>query len=200
MDKALALKKVKETMESDKTLPLIEKPEDVIPGDGNPNSKIMFIGEAGGYYESIQRKPFVGAAGQLLTRLLNEIGLKRENVYISNMVKTRPPSNRDPFPEELQAFGKYLDQEIEIINPKVIVTLGRFSMGKFIPGSFISSIHGKPHKLNWKGKSIVVVPMYHPAAALRRGDVMQAIKEDFKKLPEILEEATKPEITQMELV
>ena len=191
MDKALELRKIKEAMEGDTKLPLIKKPEDIIPSDGNPNAKIMFIGEAGGYYESIQRKPFVGAAGQLLTRLLKGIGIEREEVYISNMVKTRPPENRDPLPEELRAFEKYLDQEIEIIEPKVIVTLGRFSMAKFLASARITSVHGKVHRINWNGKEIVLVPMYHPAAALRNTDIMFQIKQDFFKLPKILEEATR---------
>lgn len=187
MDKALKLKKVKEAMEKDKTLPLIAKPADIIPGDGNPNAEIVFIGEAGGYYESVQRKPFVGNAGMLLNQLLRSINIPRESVYITNMVKTRPPENRDPLPEELAAYGKYLDREIEIIDPKVIVTLGRFSMAKFIPGVFISSVHGKPKEIEWDGKKIIVIPMYHPAAALRSEEVKNKLKNDFLKLPEILE-------------
>jgi len=180
--------KLKNEMEKDKGLPLIKKPKDIIPGDGNPNAKIVFVGEAGGYHESIQRKPFVGNAGMLLNQLLHSIELERRGVYITNMVKTRPPENRDPLPEELEAFGKYLDQEIEIINPKIIVTLGRFSMAKFLPGVKISIVHGKVFDVNWKSRQIKVVPMYHPAAALRNGDVMFQIKEDFSKLPELLKE------------
>ena len=116
------------------------------------------------------------------------------------MVKTRPPANRDPLPEELKAYERYLDQELEIINPKVIVTLGRFSMGKFLPAARITSVHGKVFRVNFKGKEKVVIPMYHPAAALRRGDVMEQIKDDFKKLPEILKDANKIEVSQMSLV
>lgn len=207
MDKSLELKKIKEDMENDKNLPLVSKPQDVIPGDGNPDAELLFIGEAGGYYESIQRKPFVGPAGQLLNKLLTTIGIRREDVYISNMVKTRPPSNRDPLPEELAVYSVYLDREIDIIRPKIIVTLGRFSMGKFLPTSRISSVHGKKFIVKWKEKDIVVVPMYHPAAALRNGGVMGQIKEDFLKLPDILKELTdkekeaeKPKVEQMELV
>jgi DNA polymerase len=188
MDNASELKKIRETVEQDKSLPLIKKPEDIIPGDGNPDAKIVFVGEAGGYHESIQRKPFVGNAGMLLNQLLHSIELERKGVYITNMVKTRPPENRDPLPEELEAFGKYLDKEIEIIKPKVIVTLGRFSMAKFLPGVKISIVHGKVFDVNWKGREIKVVPMYHPAAALRNGEVMFQIKEDFLKLPELLKE------------
>lgn len=191
MDKRLELQKLKKEMENDKNLPLVSKPEDIIPGYGNPESKIVFIGEAGGYYELVQRKPFVGAAGQLLTRLLTSVGINREDVYITNMVKTRPPNNRDPLPEELAAYGRYLDRELEIINPKIIVTLGRFSMAKFLPSVKISAVHGRVCGVRWNGKDIVVVPMFHPAAALRAGDVMSMIKEDFAKLPEILKEMEK---------
>jgi len=200
MSKIEELEKIKKDMEADKNLPLVSKPEDVIPGDGNPDAKIVFIGEAGGYHESIQRKPFVGQAGKLLDKMFSEIGIKREEVYISNMVKTRPPENRDPTPEELSAFGKYLDRELEVIQPKVIVTLGRFSMGKFLPFAKISSVHGKVERVKWKDRELVIVPMYHPAAALRNGNVMSQFREDFLKLPEILNEIAKPEIKQMNLL
>lgn len=200
MDKAKELEKIKEDMEADKNLPLISKPEDVIPGDGNPDAKIVFIGEAGGYHESIQRKPFVGQAGKLLDKMFAEIGIERKDVYISNMVKTRPPENRDPTPEELLAFGKYLDRELLVIQPKAVVTLGRFSMGKFLPWAKISSVHGKPERVKWKEQEIVVVPMYHPAAALRNGNIMTQFRDDFLKLPEILNEIAKPEIKQMNLL
>jgi uracil-DNA glycosylase family 4 len=191
MDKKTALEQVRKDMEADKTLPLISKPEDVIPGDGNSEAEIVFIGEAGGYHESIQRKPFVGNAGMLLNQLLRSINMSREGTYITNMVKTRPPENRDPLPEELAAYGKYLDRELEIIQPKVIVTLGRFSMGKFLPNARISSVHGKDFKVNWRGGEMTVVAMYHPAAALRNGEVMRAAREDFLKLPGILAEVKK---------
>ena len=183
MDKALELQKIRGEMESDKSLPLIKKPEDIIPGDGNPNSEIVFIGEAGGYHESIQRKPFVGNAGALLSYLLRMIKIPRESIYITNMVKTRPPENRDPLPEELAAYSKYLDKELEVIQPKLIVTLGRYSMAKFMPGVFISTVHGKERRVTFNGKSIIVVPMYHPAAALRSLDVKAKLTEDFKKIP-----------------
>ena len=117
MDKFKELQKIKDEMEKDKNLPLVSRPEDVIPGDGNPDAEIVFIGEAGGYHESVQRKPFVGQAGQLLNKLLTLAGIKREDVYITNMIKTRPPNNRDPLPEELEAYSRYLDKELEIINP-----------------------------------------------------------------------------------
>ncbi|NCN59192.1 uracil-DNA glycosylase [Candidatus Microgenomates bacterium] len=187
------MRKIKEDMENDRNLPLIAKPEDVIPGDGNADSEIVFIGEAGGYHESIQRKPFVGNAGMLLNRLLASIHLPRGSVYITNMVKTRPPENRDPLPEELEAYSRYLDRELEVIKPKVVVTLGRFSMAKFLPNARISGVHGKKFEVNWNGKNILVVPMYHPAAALRNGAVMEQIKNDFLKIPEYLKEAENKE-------
>lgn len=193
MDKALELRKIKEDMENDRNLPLIAKPEDVIPGDGNADSEIVFIGEAGGYHESIQRKPFVGNAGMLLNRLLASIHLPRGSVYITNMVKTRPPENRDPLPEELEAYSRYLDRELEVIKPKLVVTLGRFSMAKFLLNARISGVHGKKFEVNWNGKNILVVPMYHPAAALRNGAVMEQIKNDFLKIPEYLKEAENKE-------
>lgn len=203
MDKAKELQKIREDMERDKNLPLISKPEDVIPGDGNPGAEIVFIGEAGGYHESIQRKPFVGNAGKFLDQLLRSINIPRESVYITNMVKTRPSENRDPLPEELEAYSKYLDREIEIIQPKVIVTLGRFSMAKFLPNARISSVHGRKFSVDWMGREIAVVPMYHPAAALRSGEVMRQIKEDFLKLPDYLaemkKEKKKVEVEQMNL-
>ena len=167
-------------------LPLTRKSADIVPPEGNPEAQIMFIGEAAGYHEQVARRPFVGAAGKLLTQTLEEIGLPRSEVWISNLIKTRPPSNRDPLPEEIQAYSKYLDREIKIIEPKMIVTLGRFSMGKFWPGTKISQVHGQARWIDWQGQRILVVPMYHPAAALRAGEVMLQFKADFAKLRQIL--------------
>jgi len=186
MDKVRELQKIKEDMEADKNLPLVSKPEDVIPGDGNPDAEIFFIGEAGGYNELVQRKPFVGQAGQLLNKFLVLAGIKREDVYITNMVKTRPPDNRDPLPEELKAYEMYLDRELEVIRPEIIVTLGRFSMAKFLPNVFISAVHGKKYNVYWHGRDIIIIPMYHPAASLRNGAVMELEKIDFLQLKEKL--------------
>lgn len=188
MNKQEELLKLKKEMEDDKSLPLREGATQLVFGDGNPNAEVYCLGEGPGYHEDRQGKPFVGQAGQLLNRLLESINLKREDVYISNVVRFRPPQNRDPLPEEIAAFQPYVDREIEIINPKIIVTLGRFSMGKFLPYAKISSVHGKPAVIEWRNKKIIVVPMYHPAAALRAGAIMQQIKEDFKVIPEMLEE------------
>jgi len=187
MNKTEALLKLKKELESRKDIPLISSPNDVVFGDGNPDSKIMFIGEAAGYHESVQHKPFVGQAGKLLDKLIASIGLNREDVYISNIVKTRPPENRDPSPEEIDAFKPYLDGEIDIIDPEIIVTLGRFSMGKFLPFEKISGIHGKPRSIIWKGKERLVIPMYHPAAALRAGAIMRQLAQDFQVIKQELE-------------
>ncbi len=174
-------------------LPLVNKKSDIVPPEGNANAELMFIGEAAGYHEHVQRRPFVGVAGKLLTRLLEEHGLKREDVWISNIIKARPPENRDPKPEEIEAYKPYLDQEIEIIEPRIIITLGRFSMGKFIQNVFISQIHGQPRWITWKGKRLLVFPMYHPAAALRNGKVMMMFRQDFSKLVDTLKKLNNPQ-------
>jgi uracil-DNA glycosylase len=156
-----------------------------VPGDGNPNARIMFIGEAPGWHEDQQGKPFVGAAGKFLNELLALAGLKREDVFITNVVKCRPPGNRDPMPDEIAACAPYLDRQIAAINPDVVVTLGRFSMARWFPGERISRIHGQPKKADGR----MVVPMYHPAAALHQSALRGAIEEDFAKLPKVLVEA-----------
>ncbi len=189
MTKQDQLQQVRIDMEADKKLPLISNPTDIIPGDGNPDANVVFIGEAGGYNESIQRKPFVGQAGKLLDKGLAAIKVNREDVYITNMVKTRPPNNRDPLPEELAAYEAYLDRELTIIEPLVIVTLGRFSMGKFLPSAKISAVHGQKFMIKYKNRDVTIVPMYHPAAALRNGSIMTEFKKDFMKLPEIFTQA-----------
>jgi DNA polymerase len=154
-----------------------------VPGEGNPDANIMFIGEGPGFYEDQQGRPFVGAAGKFLDELLAGIGLDRKKVFIANVVKCRPPSNRDPQPDEIEACSKYLNAQIEAIEPKVIVTLGRHSLQRYFPGEAISRIHGTPRK---KGDQIVV-PMYHPAAALHQGSLRKIIEADFARLPGFLE-------------
>jgi len=187
MTKKEKLKKLKEKMlKAD--LPLKKGATTLVFGHGNENAEMMFIGEGPGYWEDLKGLPFVGNAGVLLNKLLGLIGIKREEVFITNVVHYRPPNNRDPMPEELEAFGEYLDEMIRIIDPKVIVTLGRFSMAKFIPGVYISAVHGKPHQVKWDGKNILVIPMYHPAASLRNGQILKKEKEDFMRLPKLLEE------------
>ncbi len=195
-----ALKNLKAEMEADKSLPLRDQATQLVFGEGNPDTKIYFLGEAPGFYEDREGRPFIGQAGKLLSQLIESIGFKREDVYISNVVRFRPPENRDPEPEELATFAPYVDREIEIIDPKLFVTLGRFSMGKFLPGAKISQVHGKIQRVRWRGKEITVVPMYHPAAALRNGAVMQQLKEDFKVIPQALAEVDKPKTEQLTLV
>ncbi len=167
-------------------LPLATKAADIVMGEGSMEAEIMLIGEAPGFHESVERRPFVGVSGKLLRKTLTEVGLAPTDVYISNIVKVRPPDNRDPSPEEILAFKPFLDQEIHLIKPKLIVTLGRFSMAKFLPDVFISKVHGRLHKVQWEGEPHYILPMYHPAAALRSGAMKEAFVTDFAKLPKIM--------------
>ncbi len=182
------LKKLQHQLEKDASkLPLANSAKDIVPPEGNPNAELMFIGEAAGYHEHVQRRPFVGVAGKLLTKSLAEISIKREDVWISNMLKVRPPQNRDPLPEEVEAYKPYLNSEIEIIKPKIIITLGRFSMQKFIPDAYISKVRGQARWVIWEEKRLLIFPIYHPAAALRNGKFMQDFKTDMHKLKKLLE-------------
>lgn len=157
-----------------------------VPGEGSPHAAVMFIGEGPGEKEDLQGRPFVGAAGKYLEELLGMIGWKREDVFIANVVKCRPPKNRDPLPEEVEVCTtSYLFKQIEAIKPLVIVTLGRHSMNRFIPNRIISQDHGKPVRV----KSQVYYPIYHPAAALYRGALRADIEADFRKLPQVVEKA-----------
>ena len=158
-----------------------------VPGSGNPKSTILFIGEAPGRYEDEQGVPFVGRAGRLLDSLLESIGLDRSEVFVTNMLKCRPPKNRDPLPDELKACGPYLNKQIELINPKIIVTLGRFSFAWFFPDIPIGEARGKPINLE---NGTVVYPMYHPAAALRNGKIRQKAEQDFLNLQKIISTPT----------
>lgn len=186
LDKQELLDELKAKMEKDDNLSLKNGATRLVFGVGNPNTEILCVGEGPGYWEDQKGEPFVGNAGKLLDQLLGSIGLNRNKVYITNVVHHRPPGNRDPLPEEIDTYGMYLDKILEIISPQVIVTLGRFSMAKFLPNARISSVHGKEQKMMWKGKEILVVPMYHPAAALRNGEVMRQEKADFLKMGETL--------------
>jgi len=166
---------------------LCKKRTNAVPGDGSYESEIMFIGEGPGKDEDAQGKPFVGAAGKLLTQLIESIGLKRSDVFIANVVKCRPPENRDPEPDEIAACFPYLKKQVEIIKPKLIVTLGRHSMGRFLPGLKISEVHGQPKRANgiWQDRQ-VYLPLYHPAAALYDPSKREVLFRDFKKIPIIL--------------
>lgn len=184
--KQLQLDELKRKMQSDDTLPLKKGATNLVFGEGNPEAEILLIGEGPGYWEDMKSRPFVGNAGAFLNQLLASVKIAREDVFITNVVHHRPPENRDPEEFELNAYKPYLDKIIEIINPKVIVTLGRFSMGKFIPEVKISGVHGKERVVEFNGRKIVVFPMYHPAAALRSTAVKLQSINDFKKLPDII--------------
>ena len=161
--------------------------KNAVPGEGPADAEIMFIGEGPGFHEDRQGRPFVGAAGKFLEELLGYIDLKREQVFIANVVKHRPPGNRDPEADELQACADFLERQIKALNPKVIVTLGRYSMARFFPGAKISTIHGQAKKMDGR----VVVAMFHPAAALHQPSLKQAVIDDFKKLPALIHSAKK---------
>ncbi|PKB79111.1 MAG: uracil-DNA glycosylase [SAR202 cluster bacterium Io17-Chloro-G9] len=160
-----------------------------VPGEGSAQAEVMFIGEGPGFHEDRLGRPFVGPAGQFLDDLLASIGLNREQVFIANMIKCRPPQNRDPLPAEMAACNKYLDRQIELINPKLIVTLGRFSLGRFFPGESITRARGKVREK--EGRHIY--PIMHPAAALHRQEHRSTIVNDFKGIPEILAKLDRPQ-------
>ena len=180
MSKHEALKKLEEEMENDSSLPLRES--NLVFGEGSPDCEAMFIGEGPGFYEDKMKRPFVGRAGQLLDKLIMSIGWKRENVYITNVLKRRPPGNRDPLPGEIEAYAPYLTRQIEIIDPPVIVPLGRFAMNYFLPEAKISRDQGKLFKLGER----YIYPLFHPAAALRGTGTLNSLTESFMKLPEVL--------------
>jgi uracil-DNA glycosylase family 4 len=161
----------------------------VVPGEGAENAEIMFIGEAPGWHEDQQGRPFVGQAGQYLDRLLASIGLDRRQVYIANVIKCRPPDNREPLPTEIQNCQPWLDAQIELIKPRMIVTLGRFSMARYFPGKSISKIHGTAQKR----EGVIYYSMYHPAAALHQQSLRMAIEADMLKIPKLLAEASRIE-------
>lgn len=176
------LKQVAEEVARCVKCPLHHSRKLAVPGEGPANAEIMFIGEGPGFHENEQGRPFVGAAGKYLDDLLAKINLKRSQVFIANVVKCRPPGNRDPMPEELEACRAYLERQIQAINPKVIVTLGRFSMANFLPNAKISSVHGQAMKV--KGR--LVIAMYHPAAALHQQSLKPVVEQDFARLPELI--------------
>jgi len=156
-----------------------------VPGEGNPDAEVLFVGEGPGKDEDEQGRPFVGAAGKFLTELIESVGWTRGDVFIANLIKHRPPGNRDPLPEEIAEYTPWLDEQIKIIQPKLIATLGRYSMAYYLgDGLSITKVHGQP-KRNKAG--LVVMPMYHPAAALYRGDLRPVLKEDFMKIKKVLE-------------
>ncbi|OHA17764.1 MAG: hypothetical protein A2664_04105 [Candidatus Taylorbacteria bacterium RIFCSPHIGHO2_01_FULL_46_22b] len=179
MNKEERLKKLQAEL-AQAQLPLMES--NLVFGEGNIDCEVLFIGEAPGKTEDELKRPFVGRAGQLVNKLLTEIGWKREDVYITNIVKRRPPENRDPLPEEIEAYKPFLTKQIEIINPKIIATLGRFSMNYFLPFAKITRDQGKEFENNGR----IIYPILHPAAALRGTTMMNQFRETFKKLPEVV--------------
>lgn len=188
MDVSDKLAQIKAELEqSAKTLPLANSAKDIVPGEGSASAEIVFIGEAPGVQEAIERRPFVGRSGKFLRQTLSEVGIDLEQIYISNIVKARPPENRDPTPEEINAYKPFLDAEILTINPTLIVTLGRFSMAKFLPDVRISQVHGRLHKVVWQKKNMFILPMYHPAAGLRGTKVKNLFIKDISKIPKVVE-------------
>lgn len=157
----------------------------VVPGEGRADADILFIGEAPGFYEDQQGRPFVGPAGHFLDELLRSIGLRREDVYIANVLKCRPVANRDPLPTEMAACRRWLDCQIELIRPKIIVTLGRYSLARFFPGDSIGKVRGTARKKD----GVIYFAMYHPAAALHQQSLRRIIEEDMRKIPSLLSQA-----------
>ena len=166
---------------------LAQQATNLVMGDGNINTDILLIGEAPGKKEDETGLPFVGAAGKFLNEMLESVGMIRSDIYITNIVKYRPPNNRDPEPEEKKAFWPYLVRQLNVIQPKIVVTLGRHSMEYFLPNQKISMIHGQPKRITFGDTKLVIVPLYHPAAALYNGSMRATLIEDFKKLPKIIE-------------
>lgn len=187
LTKAEALTLIASAIESDGVTPELKSgATQLVFGTGSPDAELMFIGEAPGKNEDLQGEPFVGAAGKFLNEMLTSIGLERKDIYITNIVKYRPPNNRDPEPEEIQVFIPYLRRQIEVIRPKLIVFLGRHSMSVFLPELKISQAHGKPVR---KGGQ-VYLPLFHPAAALYNGGMRQTLMDDFALIPAILKKIT----------
>ena len=179
-DKEAKLKDIESALREDTKTPLREA--NLVFGEGAPNADVCFVGEAPGFYEDREGRPFVGRAGKLLDKLIEDVGWRRERVYITNIVKRRPPENRDPMPDEIAAFAPYLSQQLDAIDPKIIVPLGRFAMNYFLPTAKISKDQGK---LFWWGQKLII-PMYHPAAALRSTNVLKDLETSFRKIPAAL--------------
>ena len=209
VQKKQELQKIAQEVEKCQQCSLYKRATRGVSGEGNPDARMMFIGEGPGYWEDQKGIPFCGAAGKILDELLSTIGgfasggqlikLDRKEVFIGNVIKHRPPGNRDPLPIEIEACRPWLDKQIEIIQPEIIVTLGRFSMAKFLLEAKISRIHGQPQAIEFQGKKLVIMPMYHPAAGLRRGEILEDLRKDFLKLGKLLESSSKPEPSREQL-
>lgn len=186
-DKQARLKQIAADIEKNNVCPdLAATATNLVLGDGNSNADIVFIGEAPGKNEDEQGLPFVGAAGKFLNEMLASIGLNRDDIYITNIVKYRPPNNRDPLPEEKKAFWPYLVRQIDVIEPLIIVTLGRHSMEYFLPDRKISEVHGLPKRMTFGEGKVIILPLYHPAAALYNGGMRETLLEDFSQIPAII--------------
>jgi DNA polymerase len=186
-NKQILLEQIKADIEKNNICPdLAKQAKNLVMGDGNVDANIVLIGEAPGRNEDEQGLPFVGAAGKLLDQMLEEAGIKRSDVYITNIVKYRPPNNRDPEEDEKKAFWPYLVRQLDVIQPEIVVTLGRHSMEYFLPNQKISQIHGQPKRISFGEWKIVVVPLYHPAAAIYNNSLKATLIEDFTKLPKII--------------
>ena len=186
-DKQTLLEQIRADIITNNICPdLAKTATNLVMGDGNVDADIVFIGEAPGKNEDEQGLPFIGAAGKFLDSMLEGAGITRSEVYITNIVKYRPPNNRDPLPEEKQTFWPYLVRQLDVIAPKIVVTLGRHSMEYFLPGQKISLIHGQPKRVQFGERKLVVMPLYHPAAALYNGGMRQTLNEDFMKLPKLI--------------
>lgn len=157
-----------------------------VPGFGNPDADIVFVGEAPGAQEDKEGLPFVGNSGKLLDKLLNTISVPRKDVFICNILKHRPPENRDPLPHEIQVCVPYLKAQLKIIKPKIIITLGRFAMNYFFPSESISRVHGQVRKIIWQELPLTIVPVYHPSAGLRNGAMLKSLQEDFLSIGKLL--------------
>jgi len=196
MSKTRELENIAKEIASCKVCPTLCKTAiNPVPGEGNPDAEIMFIGEAPGAEEDRQGRPFVGASGQFLESMLEAIGLRRSDVFITNIVKYRPPGNRDPLPEEIKACWPWLERQINTIKPKIIGLLGRYAMNIFLPGLQISKCHGQPKR---KGE-LIFLPLYHPAVALYNANMRTVLQEDFARIPVILKQ-TKSKFKQSKLL
>jgi DNA polymerase len=195
MGKQQQLNDIAKKIVDDKVAPELAKgATQLVFGGGSPDADVVFIGEAPGKNEDLQGEPFVGAAGKFLNEMLEMINLERKDIYITNIVKYRPPGNRDPRPEEKKEFLPYLQSQLEVIQPKVVVTLGRHSMNCFLPDLQISKVHGQPKRVKLRLKAndkdtfeVVILPLFHPAAALYNGDMRQTLIDDFALIPTIIE-------------
>lgn len=188
MDKQQSIQKLADEIKTNNICAdLAAQATNLVMGDGNVDADIVFIGEAPGKNEDLQGLPFVGAAGKFLNEMLAAAGMDRGDVYITNIVKYRPPNNRDPLPEEKKEFWPYLMKQLKIIQPKVVITLGRHSMEYFLPGLKIGQIHGQPKRIQFGEEKIVIMPLFHPAAALYNGSMRQTLIDDFLKVPKVIE-------------